>query len=195
MRKIAIWILGLSFCFSGVNCKKNKEAYLIEYILYEYGMPLQKSPDGFDIKFIAKIDNNGKAEIKGRIKGKYKTITGQISKELLSDIKSLESNVSGINKHLIEEKRKKFLYSTDGYSYVKFRGQEICFMPQFMSRHFNAVIRNLNIELGKTFDRKDLLKEIDLKVSNYKNMIVPLHKVSNLPLLRIPPAKIPLEGK
>jgi len=114
MKKIAVWILVVLFCFCGVRCSKNKETHLVEYISYEYGKPWQESPEGFDILFVAKVDQKGNAEIITRTTDTYKTFTGQISKKLLNDIKSLDLKSPGIGKYVLDAKRMRTIKYGEG---------------------------------------------------------------------------------
>jgi hypothetical protein len=164
---------------------------LFTYVSYEYGRPLQKQPDGFGIRRIYEVYETGELKVIDRLYDSYE-ITRNIKLDDALYQKLL--NLTNLKSFRKKKKLEKGYSYAGAYEYIEVRNssvnEELCFILPLVSNDLKELINafyKINLETGQ----QNQIKETPTEVALYRDRIVPIHKISKLPLVELPQSPPP----
>lgn len=160
---------------------------LFSYVSYEYGQPLQKKPDDFGIRRIYEVYDTKEVKVIDKLYDGY-----EITTHLKIDDRFYQQLLKLVNlKSLrVSDKLPEGEHFAGAYDYIAVKhdgvNEELCFIMPLVSDKLKSLIDSFYRIKLKAGQQK-VIKETPAEVNRYKEKIIPVHKVSNLPLIELPP--------
>ena len=192
MKKLAFVSFLLFICFIFMTAfkmkyvKSDEKKLIFEYISYEYGLPLQKSDTGFQIRRSYQVYNSKELIVIDRLYKGYQMTKISLNESLYDTLYKLEN----LKSMIVKTKLKDGDHYAGAYDFISLNSEKSeekqCFILPFVSERLQRIVTDLyKIKLSEGIQVKmDIIPD---QVGNFKAEVIPIHKKSNLPKIELPP--------